>query len=97
MQEYKRQGYLGTRAARLERHRCLRKHAIHQPWCRLTRNHQEVAKGLTRGQVTLVTISGWGFVASFLAFLNSEQPCSCSPSPLDLQCWRYASYHDLDS
>jgi len=29
-----------------------------------------VAKRLTRGQVTLVTISGWGFVASFLAFLD---------------------------
>jgi len=29
-----------------------------------------VAKRLTAGQVTLVTVSGWGFVGDFLAFLD---------------------------
>jgi hypothetical protein len=36
----------------------------------LTRDQQEVAKRLTAGDVTLVTVSGWGFVADFLAFLD---------------------------
>lgn len=36
----------------------------------LTRNQQEVARRLSVGHVDLVTISGWGFVASFLAFLD---------------------------
>jgi hypothetical protein len=70
MQASKDRRYLARRAARLERHRRKRKHATYQPWRRLTRNQREVAKRLTRGQITLVTISGWGFVASFLAFLD---------------------------
>jgi hypothetical protein len=44
--------------------------ALSPPWRRLTRNQQEVAKRLTGGQISLVTISGWGFVAQFLAFLD---------------------------
>ena len=70
MQESKRRRHLANRAAKLERHRAKRKRATYQPWRRLTRSQQEVAKRLTRGQITLVTISGWGFVASFLAFLD---------------------------
>jgi hypothetical protein len=35
-----------------------------------------VAKRLTAGQVTLVTVSGWGFVADFLAFLDEIGFCA---------------------
>jgi Transposase DDE domain len=35
-----------------------------------------VAKRLTAGQVTLVTISGWGFVGDFLAFLDEIGFCA---------------------
>lgn len=55
---------------RSERQRARRKAAVYEPWRKLTRNQAEVAKRLTAGQVTLVTISGWGFVAEFLAFLE---------------------------
>ncbi len=70
MEQRKRRRYLANRAAKQDRHRCKRRHATHKPWRLLTRNQQEVAKRLTAGQITLVTISGWGFVASFLAFLD---------------------------
>jgi Transposase DDE domain len=36
----------------------------------LTRNQQEVARRLSAGRVDLVTLTGWGFVANFLAFLD---------------------------
>jgi len=42
----------------------------HHIWHRLTRDQQEVARRLSGGNISLVTISGWGFVASFLAFLD---------------------------
>ncbi len=59
-----------NRATRLEKQRRRRKNKTHDPWRYLTRDQQEVAKRLTRGQITLVAVSGWGFVASFLAFLD---------------------------
>ena len=40
------------------------------PWRLLTRDQQEVAKRLTAGQIALVTVCGWGFVAGYLAFLD---------------------------
>jgi hypothetical protein len=36
----------------------------------LTRDQAEVARRLTAGQVALVTVTGWGFVAEFLGFLD---------------------------
>ena len=65
-----RRDFLANRAARLESDRRKRKGATHKPWRHLTRDQKEVARRLTAGQVTLVTVSGWGFVASFLAFLE---------------------------
>jgi hypothetical protein len=35
-----------------------------------------VAKRLTAGQVTLVTVSGWGFVGDFLVFLDQIEFCA---------------------
>ena len=65
-----RRRFLANRAAKLERDRRKRKDAAHKPWRHLTRDQKEVAKRLTAGQVTLVTVSGWGFVGDFLAFLD---------------------------
>jgi hypothetical protein len=58
------------RAAKRERRQARRKGRGYQAWRHLTRNQQEVAKRLSAGQVDLVTVSGWGFVSSFLAFLD---------------------------
>lgn len=63
-----RQRILANRAAKLEKRK--RKNRKHEPWRYLTRDQKEVAKRLTLGQITMVTVSGWGFVASFLAFLD---------------------------
>lgn len=68
--ESDRRRYLADRAAKLESDRRKRKGATHRPWRHLSRDQQEVAKRLTAGQVTLVTVSGWGFVGDFLAFLD---------------------------
>jgi hypothetical protein len=61
---------LANRAAKLESGRRKRKGATHKPWRTLARDQGEVAKRLTAGQVTLVTVSGWGFVGDFLSFLD---------------------------
>ncbi len=66
----KRQRLVGNRAAKQEKHRRKRKQVTFKPWRHLTRDQEEVAKRLTKGQVDLVTICGWGFVGSFLAFLE---------------------------
>jgi len=58
------------RAAGRERQRRKRQQARHQPWRRLSRNQQEVARRLTAGQISQVTVSGWGFVARFLGFVE---------------------------
>lgn len=65
-----RQRFQANRAAKLERQRRKRKNKAHEPWRYLTRDQKEVAKRLTLGQITMVTVSGWGFVANFLAFLD---------------------------
>src|SRR3990172_3285190 len=65
-----RQRFLANRAAKLERQRRKRKNVSHKPWRSLTRDQKEVAKRLSRGQITMVGVCGWGFVASFLAFLD---------------------------
>ena len=70
MADTKRREYLTNRAAKLARHRRRRRRVSHQIWRRLTRDQQEVAKRVSGGDISLVTISGWGFLASFLAFLD---------------------------
>jgi hypothetical protein len=64
------------RAAQRERRGPKRRQARYQPWRRLTRDQQEVARRLRAGQVTLVTVSGWGFVAAFLVFLDQVGYCA---------------------
>ena len=63
-----RKRFLANRAAKQEKRK--RKNRRHAPWRYLTRDQKEVAKRLTLGQITMVTLSGWGFVSSFLAFLD---------------------------
>lgn len=69
MADTRRREYL-NRAAKLARHRRRRRRQSHKIWHRLTRDQQEVAKRVSGGDISLVTISGWGFLASFLAFLD---------------------------
>src|SRR5665213_2834960 len=69
MRERKRQRGEVRRAAKRDRRQARRKGRGYQAWRHLTRNQQEVAKRLSAGQVDLVTVSGWGFVSSFLALL----------------------------
>ena len=70
MRERKRRRVLVNRAAKRERRQRTRKGRRYQAWRHLTRDQQEVARRLVAGHVDLVTISGWGFVSSFLAFLD---------------------------
>lgn len=58
------------RAARRGRHERQRRQHHYHPGRRLTRDQRAVAERLTAGQVDLVTISGWGIVGQFLAFLE---------------------------
>jgi hypothetical protein len=67
---------LVRRAAQQARHRQKRRPARYQPWRRLTRDQQAVAQRLTAGQIDLVTVSGWGFVAPFLACLDLVGYCA---------------------
>jgi len=60
MVDNKRWRFLANRAAKLARQRRRRKRATHKVWPHLTRDQQEVAKRLSKGQISLVTISGWG-------------------------------------
>ena len=61
------------RAAKRARHQQRREQASYQPWRYLTRDQQAVAARLTAGQLDLVTVSGWGCVGHFLAFLEELQ------------------------
>src|SRR5712691_454423 len=70
MRRRKRQQMLAQRAAKGERQRRRRKGRPYQAWRHLTRNQQEVAQRLSAGRIDLVTVTGWSFVASFLAFLD---------------------------
>ncbi len=64
---------LSNRAAKRARQRRQRTGRRYRPWRHLTRDQHEVAKRLTAGRIDLVTVSGWGFVAPFLAFLDELQ------------------------
>ena len=63
-------------AARLARGRQRRKQVRSQPWRQLTRDQRAVAERLTAGHLDLVTVSGWGCVGQFLAFLEELQFCA---------------------
>ena len=73
MRETMRRRVWAKRAAKRQRRRLRGKGRCYRAWRHLTRDQQEVARRLTSGQVDLVTISGWGFVSSFLAFLDELQ------------------------
>ena len=75
MREGKRWRVGGKRAAKRERRRLRRKGRRYQARRHLTRDQQEVARRLGAGQVDLVTISGWGFVSSFLRHTGIPQKC----------------------
>lgn len=64
------QGQAARRTARLARHRHRRQRRRYRPWRRLTRDQRAVAARLTAGQIDLVTVSGWGIVGQWLAFLD---------------------------
>jgi hypothetical protein len=66
----RRHRLLAQRAAKRARRHHRRPHRRYQAFRHLTRNQQDVARRLSAGHVDLVTISGWGFVASFLTFLD---------------------------
>jgi hypothetical protein len=68
--EAARRRVLAHRPAKQGRRRRKRKGRAYQAWRHLTRDQREVAKRLTAGQIDLVTLSGWGVVSSFLAFLD---------------------------
>ncbi len=65
-----RQQRVTRRAAQQARHEQRRKHRSYQPGRQLTRDQQAVAERLTAGQVDLVSVSGWGIVGQWLAFLE---------------------------
>ena len=57
-------------AAHQAQHPGPRRDVAYRPWRRLTRDQRAVAARLTAGQVELVTVSGWGIVGQWLAFLD---------------------------
>jgi len=77
MVDNKRWRFLANRAAKLARQRRRRKRATHKVWPHLTRDQQEVAKRLSKGQISLVTISGWGFLVHDQATFSGMTRC-CS-------------------
>lgn len=70
MKATKRRAILAHRAAKRERQRRRRRGQQYRAWGHLRRDQREVARRLSGGRIDLVTISGWGFVASFLTFLE---------------------------
>jgi hypothetical protein len=70
MREAERRRVLSHRAAQRARQRRKRTGRRYRAWRHLTRDQQEVARRLTAGKIDLVTVSGWGFVAGFLSFLE---------------------------
>lgn len=61
------------RVAKLARQKRRRAPATYHPGRSLTRDQRAVAQRLTAGQLDLVTVSGWGCVGQFLAFLEELQ------------------------
>jgi Transposase DDE domain len=77
-----RQRQVQTRqAAARGRQRQRRQQVRYQPWRRLTRDQQAVAQRLTAGDVTQVSVSGWGYRARFLDFLDALQYAALLDEP----------------
>ncbi len=70
MSAAKQKQYQQRRSTKLQRHRFRRRRAPYQPYRYLRRDQQEVAQRLVDKRVELVTVTGWGFVESFLVFLD---------------------------
>ena len=70
----RRRQVLGQRAVKRRRQRQGKKRHF-QAFRHLRRNQQEVARRLSAGHVDVVTLTGWSFVASFLAFLDQLAYC----------------------
>jgi len=68
-------GRVGRRAPRNQPRRA-RQGTAYAPWRQFTRNQQEVARRLTAGQITLVTVTGWSYAAQFLSFLDLVGYCA---------------------
>lgn len=66
----RRQRFLENQAAKRARQRHKWQGVRYQPGRHLTRNQAAVAQRLTAGQISQVTISGWGWAAQYLAFLE---------------------------
>lgn len=68
-----RQRLESNRATRQEKQRRGRKNKRHEPWRYLTMDQKEVARRLTRGQVTLVAVSGSGLRGQRLEQRGGDQ------------------------
>ena len=68
-------GRVGRRAPRKQPRRA-RPGTAYAPWRQCTRNQQEVARRLTAGQITGVTVTGWSYAAQFLSFLDLVGYCA---------------------
>jgi Transposase DDE domain len=68
-------GRVGRRAPQ-DRHRRPRPGVPYAPWRQFTRNQEEVARRLTAGQITGVTVTGWSYAAQFLSFLDLVGYCA---------------------
>jgi hypothetical protein len=68
-------GRVGRRAPRNQPRRA-RPGTAYAPWRQFTRNQQEVARRLTAGQITWVTVTGWSYAAQFLSFLDLVGYCA---------------------
>lgn len=69
----RRQRFLENQAAKRARQRRKWQRVGYQPGRHLTRNQAEMAKRLTAGQISQVTVSGWGWAAQYLAFMEQLQ------------------------
>src|SRR5204862_2030350 len=68
-------GRVGRRAPRNQPRRA-RPGTAYTPWRQFTRNQQEVARRLTAGQITRVTVTGWSYAAQCLSFLELVGYCA---------------------
>jgi hypothetical protein len=66
---------VGRRAPQTRQRRA-RQGTAYAPWRQFTCNQQEVARRLTAGQITLVTVTGWSYAAQFLSFLDLVGYCA---------------------
>jgi hypothetical protein len=80
LRTYRRCRLQTRRTAQRTRQRHHRR-GTHRPGPLPTRNQQAVAARLAEGRIDLVTISGWGFLTPFLAFLEEIRFCALLDLP----------------